>query len=324
MTDTLSHYFRPVTIAFLEKSWGESFEIYYKINKDGNDLFLKFADYTPDVHEKLLAMMQEDNHQELFIHENDLLKYFKRVLINDLRNDLANTNPTPIQAISKVYPVAARILNEYFENKTSGKILRTLDEIPGILIPHMAREILPFPAVYKLTRKTNSAYIHCLNVGLYCMNLALHLKMSEVEIKEIFMGGMLADVGKKFVPYEILMKKETLTEIETHHVRKHPSAGRKLLNDMKCYPETVLAMAAEHHENFDGSGYPSGKTGAITSLGSRICWLMDVFNALTSERSFRKPISPAAALSKIKMEMSAQVDQKILVEFINSLDPELT
>jgi len=189
MTDTISHYFRPIASAFLEKSWGESFELYYKIEKDGNEQFLKFADYTPDVHEKLLRMMREDNHQALFIHENDLLKYFKRVLINDLRNDLAKTNPSPSQAISKAYPVAARILNEYFENKTSGKILRTLDELPGILVPHMTKEILPFPAVYKLTRKKNSAYLHCLNVGLYCMNLGVHLKMSEKAVEEVFMGG---------------------------------------------------------------------------------------------------------------------------------------
>ena len=89
---------------------------------------------------------------------------------------------------------------------------------------------------------------------------------------------------------------------------------------MKCYPETVLAMAAEHHENFDGSGYPSGKTGNSISLGARIYWIMDVFHALTSERSYHKPISPAAALSKIKNEMSALGDQKLLAEFIHSVE----
>lgn len=319
MTDSISQYFRPITSAFLEKSWGESFELYYKIEKDGNDQFLKFTDYTPDVHDKLLRMMRDDNHQKLFIHENDLLKYFKRVLIKDLRNEFAKKNTSPIQTISKVYPVGARILNEYFEYKTSEKILRTLDDLPGILIPHMTKKLLPFPAVFKLTRKKNSAYVHCMNVGLYCMNLALHMRLSENEVKEIFMGGMLADIGKKFVPYSILMKKGKLTEQETHQVRKHPSAGRKLLNDMRCYSKTVLAMASEHHENYDGSGYPSGKAGENISLGGRICRIMDGFNSLTSDRSYRKPISPAAAVAKIKKETLTQVDQNLLAEFIRSL-----
>jgi len=320
MTNTISHYFRPITRAFLEKSWGESFELYYKIEKDGDDQHLKFADYSPEVHEKLLRMMQEENHQELFVHEDDLLKYFKRVLIENLRQDFAKTNPTPCQAISKFYPVAARILNEYFEHPTSGKTLRNLDDLPGILMPQMKKEILSFPAVYKLTSKKNKAYFHCLNVGLYCMNLGLHLKMSEKELLEILLGGMLADCGKKFVPFEILINKGTLIEKAKHQIRKHPSAGRKLLHDMKCYSETILDMASEHHENFDGSGYPAGKAGENISLGARICRIMDTFNALTSERSYRKAISPAAAIAKIKKEMSALVDQRLLAEFINSLD----
>ncbi|MGV7221484.1 MAG: HD-GYP domain-containing protein [Nitrospinales bacterium] len=322
MTDTISHYFRPISKTFLEKSWGESFELYYKVDKDGIDQHLKFADYSPDVHDKLIKMMREDNHQELFVHEDDLLKYFKRVLVEGLRKDFATNNPNPTQAISKFYPVAARILNEYFENPSSGKILRILDDLPSILIPIVKKDLLRFPAVYKLTEKKNFTHSHCLNIGLYCMNLGTHLKMNEKELCEILLGGMLADCGKKFIPSAVLMKNGPLTTEETHQVRKHPSAGRKILHEMKCYSETILAMASEHHENFDGSGYPSGKSGEAISLGGRICRIMDTFDSLTSERSYRKAMSPASAIAKIKKEMSDQVDPKLLATFIHSLDPK--
>jgi HD-GYP domain-containing protein (c-di-GMP phosphodiesterase class II) len=322
MTETLSQYFRPITKTFLEKSWGESFALYYKVDIDGDDQHLKFADYSPDVHKKLLKIMDEDNHQELFVHEDDLLKYFKRALVGGLRKDFATNNPGPEQAVARFYPVAARILNEYFENKTSEKILRTLDDLPEILIPIVKEKLLPFPAVYKLTQKKNMLHTHCLNVGLYCMNLGMHLKLNENDLAEILLGGMLADCGKKFIPQGVLMKKGALTDLEVHHVRKHPSAGRKLLSDMKCYPETVLAMASEHHENFDGSGYPSGKSGEAISLGGRICRIMDTFNSLTSERSYRKAINPASAISMIKKEMTDQVDENLLNVFIMSIDPK--
>ena len=322
MTETLSQYFRPITKTFLEKSWGESFELYYKIDKDGNDQHLKFADYSPDVHDKLLKIMDEDNHQLLFVHEDDLLKYFKRALVEGLRKDFASNNPDPEQAIARFYPVAARILNEYFESKTSGKILRTLDDLPGILIPIVKEKLLPFPAVYKLTQKKNLSHTHCLNIGLYCMNLGMHLKMDEKDLGQILLGGMLADCGRKFIPQDVFLKNGALTDSETHHVRMHPSAGRKLLSDMKCYPETILAMASEHHENFDGSGYPSGKYGETISLGGRICRIMDTFDSLTSERSYRKAINPASAIAKIKNEMTDQVDNNLLDLFIYSIDPK--
>jgi HD-GYP domain-containing protein (c-di-GMP phosphodiesterase class II) len=320
MTDTISQYFRPITKTFLEKSWGESFELYYKTDKDGNDQHLKFADYSPEVHDKLLKIMNEGNHQQLFVHEDDLLKYFRRVLIVGLRKDFELNNPNPIQAISKFYPIAARILNEFFENKTSGKILRTLDDVPGIIIPIVNKDLLPFPYVYKLTQKKNLSHTHCVNIGLYCMNLGMHLKMNEKDLGEILLGGMLADCGKKFIHPDILNKNGPLSKSETRQVRKHPSAGRKLLHDMKCYSETVLDMASEHHENLDGSGYPSGKSGEAISLGGKICRIMDTFDSLTSDRSYRKAISPASAIAKIKREMKDQLDTKLLEVFINSVE----
>ena len=322
MKDSIAQYFRPINPTFLDKSWGDGFELYYKTEEEGQEQFLKYADYTPDVRDKILQILQEQNHQQLYIHETDLLKYYKQVLLKNLQKDLADKKLSSSQAMQKVYPIASRILSEYFGFYASVRILRALDDIPGILVPFMAKEALPFPKVYKLTSKQNHAHAHCLNVGLYCLNLGVHLNMSEKDLEELFLGGMLADIGKITIPEEILNKKKELDMEELHFVHKHPSAGRKILNDMKCYSESILLMAAEHHENFDGSGYPFSKAGDKISQFARICKIMDVFNALTSERAYHKPLDPPKALSKIKNEMLNEVDQALLAEFILSIGPK--
>jgi HD-GYP domain-containing protein (c-di-GMP phosphodiesterase class II) len=183
----------------------------------------------------------------------------------------------------------------------------------------MDRGSLEFIDVFHVTKKDFHSYTHCINTGMYCMALANNLQMKPEAVREIGLGGMLFDVGKKSVPYEIIMKEGKLEPSEFQFIRKHPSAGRKTLNDMKCYSENILKMVAEHHEKFDGTGYPFELKGDKISLYARVCAIMDVFGALTSPRQNRSGMSPFAALTEMKNNMEGQFDMRILVNFIKTL-----
>jgi HD-GYP domain-containing protein (c-di-GMP phosphodiesterase class II) len=154
---------------------------------------------------------------------------------------------------------------------------------------------------------------------MYCMALAEKMKLEPEAVREIGLGGMLFDIGKKSVPYEIIMKEGKLEPEEFQYIRKHPSAGRKDLNDMKCYSENILKMVAEHHEKYDGSGYPFKLKGEKISLYARICGIMDVFGALTAPRSNRSGMTPFAALTEMKNNMEGHFDMSLLVSFIKIL-----
>ena len=88
---------------------------------------------------------------------------------------------------------------------------------------------------------------------------------------------------------------------------------------MKCYSENILKMAAEHHEKYDGTGYPFQLKGEKISLYARVCGIMDVFGALTSPRANRPGMTPFAALTEMKNNMEGHFDMRILVNFIKIL-----
>ena len=317
--DTIAHFYREINSGFLNKNCGQGFEISYLAEYDENDdpLFRKFVDYTPENHEKIKKMLEADDCMEFFIHESDLIKYYKDFNVRDLQKALEPQPPK--QVLKEAYLVTEQILKEYFENIGSSRILRTLDELVKIIQECMDRGSLAFIDVFLVTKKDYHTYTHCANVGLYCLALANKLQMKPEAIREIGLGGMLFEVGKKSIPYEIIVKEGKLEPQEFQFIRKHPSAGRKDLNDMKCYSENILKMAAEHHERYDGTGYPFQLKGEKISLYARVCNIMDVFGAMTAPRSNRPGMTPFAALTEMKNNMEGHFDMRILVNFIKIL-----
>ena len=318
--DSIAHYYREINGGFLNKNWHHGFEIYYKVEKDDDDepQFLKFADYTTANHARIKQLMENDDRQEFFIHETELVKYYKEFLIGNLK-EARDEGGASADLLEKAYHVAVLIMKEYFENIGSPRVLRTVDEVIAMLEGCLAKGDLEFFDVFKITDKTNHSHTHCVNLSLYSMTIFSKLKMKPEVVREVGLGAMLCDIGKKSVPYKILNKTEELTPDERKQIRKHPSAGKKILNDMKCYSENILRMAAEHHEKFSGEGYPFGLAGEKISLYARMAAIIDCFNAMTSERAHRKAITPFEALNKMKNEMPGHFDDRIFVNFVKIL-----
>jgi HD-GYP domain-containing protein (c-di-GMP phosphodiesterase class II) len=317
--DTIAHFYREINSGFLNKNCGQGFEISYLAEYDENDepLFRKFVNYTPENHEKIKSMMEADDCMEFFIHETDLIKYYKDFRAKELQQALESE---PAKKVLKdAYLLSEQVIKEYFENIGSSRILRTLEDLVKIIQSCLERGDLEFIDVFHVAKKDYHTYTHCINTGVYCMALANKLQMKPEAVREIGLGGMLFDIGKKSVPYDIIMKEGQLAPEEFQFIRKHPSAGKKSLNDMKCYSENILKMVAEHHEKFDGSGYPFQLKGDKISLYARVCSIMDVFGALTAPRSNRPGMTPFAALTEMKNNMEGHFDMRLLVNFIKIL-----
>ena len=140
--------------------------------------------------------------------------------------------------------------------------------------------------------------------------------MPRAEQEEICLGGILADIGKKYIPKDVMFKETELSDEDIHTIRLHPAFGKKALNEMRRYSKTVLLMASEHHESFDGTGYPLKLAGKDIHIAARICKIMDVFNALTSHRSYGQVMNPMQALTLMKETIGEQFDPKLLAAFI--------
>ena len=92
---------------------------------------------------------------------------------------------------------------------------------------------------------------------------------------------------------------------------------------MKCYAQSVIDMANQHHEKYKGGGYPLGIVGEEISYFARICKVMDVYDALTTRRSYKKAMNPFDTLTLMKKQMAYEFDDKILDGFIRYMGPEL-
>lgn len=317
MSDSIEQYFKPITHAFLDKEWVEGFTVYYKSVDGSKTSYLTFAQYTPEDYTRLEKIMKEGDRQDFFIHENDLIRYYRQCALVRLRENLDKEKLNPLEVVRRTYPVIRRILSDYLEFDTSPRMLRAMDELPDILCPVFQYENIPFPALAGVTFKDSLVETHCTNIGMYSLYFGKVLDLSDKDLRDIFLGGLFSDIGKKNFSEEIKTKTE-LTEEDWSIIRKHPSSGRKILNDMKCYSENVLRMVVEHHENFDGSGYPFGLANEKISVNGRVSRILDVFDSMTSERTYRKPIKIVDALTQIKDRMEGHFDPRLLTALFKS------
>ncbi|HEV7992677.1 MAG TPA: HD domain-containing phosphohydrolase [Gemmatimonadaceae bacterium] len=127
-------------------------------------------------------------------------------------------------------------------------------------------------------------------------------------------GALLHDVGKLMVPAEVLNKPGKLTDDEWALVRRHPSAGVELLADIE-FPWDVRPIVESHHERWDGNGYPHGLAGENIPLTARVVCIADVYDALTSRRSYKEPFTHDAAMDVMRRETGTAFDPQLFAQF---------
>jgi putative two-component system response regulator len=161
---------------------------------------------------------------------------------------------------------------------------------------------------------------HSENVAKYATIIASEMGLSAKEIETIRQACELHDLGKIGIGDSILMKPGTLTKEEWVEIRKHPVIGATILEPL-TFLSDVIELVRQHHEHYDGSGYPDGKKGEEISLGARIINLADAYEAMRSARSYRKiPLSKEAAIEEIRNNSGTQFDPKVVEVFFRVVD----
>ncbi len=144
---------------------------------------------------------------------------------------------------------------------------------------------------------------HCERLAEYSTRLGKQLGLSEDHITALRRAGIVHDVGKIAVPDAILLKPGRLTEDEWKIVREHPVVGERICTPLKSF-RLVLPIIRHHHEKVDGSGYPDGLRGDAIPITARVMQIVDVFDALTTERPYKKAFSDCNALQTMKEEVA--------------------
>lgn len=171
----------------------------------------------------------------------------------------------------------------------------------------------------RITSHDFYTYTHSVNVGITSLMLAKHMfgGSDGHDMHELAAGFFLHDLGKVKVDPGIINKPAKLSETEMRRMRIHPYQGYKMLRNAEALSEECRIIVMEHHELFDGSGYPKRLSGDQIHVYGRICCIADVFDALTAERSYKKAMKPFDALTLMRDKMPNHFDRKMFTSFVS-------
>ncbi|MDE7479236.1 MAG: response regulator [Lachnospiraceae bacterium] len=155
-------------------------------------------------------------------------------------------------------------------------------------------------------------YAHSVNVAVLSCIIGFGLKMNENAMEQLVMAGLLHDLGKQFIPPEILNKQGRLTSEEYEVMKTHVTRSYELIKERWDISSQVKAAVLQHHENLDGSGYPYGVDGDSMSIYSRILHVADVYDALVSKRPYKNPYSPYEACEYLMGAGGIMFDPKVV------------
>jgi putative two-component system response regulator len=154
---------------------------------------------------------------------------------------------------------------------------------------------------------------HCQRLARYATELGALLQLPEEDLATLGRGGYFHDIGKIALPDAILLKPSTLTAEEFARVKEHPVEGERLCGDLRALRH-VRPIIRQHHERLDGSGYPDGLHGDEISLLAQIIGIVDVYDAMTTDRPYRPAVSSDEALSELEREVDRGWRRADLVE----------
>jgi len=218
----------------------------------------------------------------------------------------------------KVYSEANKIISNIMHDVRIGKQIE-VERIDPV-VEKMANSILrnkdALLSLCRIKNKDDYTFLHSVSVGALLISFAHALDFKHDVIKQLGVGGMLHDIGKTKVPNEILNKPGALTEEEFIIMKSHVVHGCSILRKSPGIAQVSFDVASQHHERFDGSGYPLGLKNSEMSVYGQMAAIVDVYDAITADRCYHKGMEPTVAIRKMFEWSKFHFNPKLLRTFI--------
>lgn len=226
-----------------------------------------------------------------------------------------------VQAAQRIQVEASTVIHGMLMDVRMGKTVNVERAEP--LVERITDSIFRNPgaltSLCRIKARDSYTFQHSVSVCTLLVSFCRALDMDRDTTLQAGMGGLLHDIGKMAVPDEVLNKPGRLTEDEFEVMKTHVPRGAEILAQTPGVTPTALQIASEHHERFDGTGYHHGLPGQQISRLGRMTAIVDVYDAITSNRVYHKGMEPSEALKKVFEWSSHHFDEELVQQFIQSL-----
>lgn len=245
--------------------------------------------------------------ESFFILATERINYQK--FIRDYLNSTGADNKQKALVLRESTMV---LIEEMFERPDIEHVLSDARQVVDDFIQFMDSDASALADLIGLSSHDFYTYNHSLDVGIYSLGIGQAVGFSGKELKELGLGGLFHDIGKRFISLDIICKTGALTEDEWALMQKHPQFGLSILTKHNA-AATVKACAFEHHESFGlGNGYPQKISGEMIHPMARVVAVADTYDALTTKRSYHDPMRPSEAIALMNSKLSSRFDPVVM------------
>ncbi len=262
-----------------------------------------------------------DNELDKKLSENEIVfvdkSDYKRYIEDNLQNIVNNDEISLDKKSEIIYDTATNIMQNLFENPNTN--IKNSQKVITPLIDQILTNDGALKSLMKVTSYDYYTYTHSINVTIYSISIAKTLLFSKDELHNLGISAILHDIGKSKISPDIINKAGKLSDEEFLEIKKHPIYGYNIAVENGINDKAILAGIRGHHEKYDGSGYPDKLSRDEISVFAEIIAIADIFDALTTKRSYKEPFSTFDTLLLMKKEMANNLNAKFLNKFITLL-----
>lgn len=233
-----------------------------------------------------------------------------------------------IETVKKIYDNFSLIQSESTNQFVKKKIQREslwnisqMQEMSKLIVDDIFSKPELLVSLVDIKSLDTYTFNHSVNVGILALTLGIGYGLNRNDLYDLTLGCMLHDIGKIFIPMDILNKSNKLNDDEFNIIKGHCEKGFTYLRDNTDLGPKVRIISLQHQEKFDGSGYPQGLKGNEINQLSQISAVADVYDALTSDRPYRKALSPHEAIEYIMASGNTHFDMNMVKAFLKKIIP---
>lgn len=306
----------PITTNVIRTGIVLGFDLYLQVClNDGKVNYVLYCRENSIVEPEKIAELFTRSINRLYIKKEDQKKFLEYT--ESGLKKIINDNAISCKVKSQiVYDVAKNVMVDVFKDPRSGKNIERSKNWISNIVEFIIKDKSSSINLVEILSYDYYTYTHSVNVSILGLAFARHLKFRNEELTVLGIGLLLHDVGKTMINVGIINKNGRLDDHEYLEIRKHVEQGIEILTKTGGIAEESYFPIMQHHERSDGKGYPRGLKNEEIHTYGKIAKIIDVYDAITTRRSYSDARKPFLALKIMKEEMAGSFDENLFREFI--------